>query len=383
MRRSNRHPWAGTAAGLLLVLSLIALGGCSRGESRTARPESAPPLAVRTIRAASAGLPALVLPGRIKALEEVTVTARVPGRVTALLREGEPFRGGQTLASFDAPESRQALESARAGLAAAAMRRDQARLQETRLDSLHAVGVASLRQFELAQSDRRAAEAGWAEARAAASGWEENTALTAPFEGVVVRRFVDPGTTVSPGQPLLAIRSAGAGEVETAIPESELGRLAAATAFTQVGEGPWRPAELARLEGMTDASTRTRAARFRPADPGMSLEPGAFARVRLGWGAGTPGAGTAMPGSATSVAGTPGAGGADPPRLSVPVASLVRRGALNGVYVVRDGKAWLRWLHVGREEEGNAEVLAGLDPDEDVVLLPGELTDGRAVTVAR
>lgn len=378
MRRSNLIDPTGLAAGLLLVITLAAVAGCGRGGSEAAASGSAPPIAVRTERATAAGPPSLVLPGRIKAMEEITVTARVAGRVTTLPREGEPFGAGQVLATFNAPETRQSLESARAGLTAATIRLEQAHLQEKRLDSLHAVGVASLRQLELAQADHRAAEAAWAEARAAVSGWEENTAITAPFSGVVVRRIVDPGTTVSPGQPLLAVRSSSAGEVEASVPESELDRLHSATVAIQVGDGPWHPAELARLEGMTDAATRTRAARFRPADPKTHLEPGAFARVRLG-GATAAGASAA----AIPTAGVPGAAATESPRLSVPVASLVRRGSLSGVYVVRDGKAWLRWLRVGRQEDGRVEILAGLDPDEEVVLSPGELSDGRAVTVAR
>jgi hypothetical protein len=52
------------------------------------------------------------------------------------------------------------------------------------------------------------------------------------------------------------------------------------------------------------------------------------------------------------------------------------------VFVVEQGVARLRWLRVGREQDGVAEVLAGLSPDDVVVAEPAGLSDGRAVKVA-
>jgi multidrug efflux pump subunit AcrA (membrane-fusion protein) len=60
----------------------------------------------------------------------------------------------------------------------------------------------------------------------------------------------------------------------------------------------------------------------------------------------------------------------------------VRRGQLAGVYVVEDGRARLRWVRLGRQDDDGVEVLAGLWPGERVVAGPGALTDGARVTVA-
>lgn len=188
---------------------------------------------------------------------------------------------------------------------------------------------------------------------------QSGTLLEAPFDGVVVRRHADVGATVGPGQPLLDIRSSEVGEITASVPESELVRLSRAHAEYQVGEGAWLAASLVRVDGMTDFATRSRVARFRPSSGG-ALEAGAFARVRL---AGAP----------QSAANT---------TLSVPVASLVRRGSLVGVYVAEDGVAHLRWLRVGRENGGRIEVLAGLDPADEVIVNPAGLSDGRAIRVA-
>ena len=114
---------------------------------------------------------------------------------------------------------------------------------------------------------------------------------------------------------------------------------------------------------MTDEATRTRKAYFR-VGASRPLEPGAFARVRL-----------------TSVAGAaqhPGATAS----VFVSDESLVRRGELTGVFVLRDGHAWLRWLHIGSERGGRTEVLAGLDAGEEIALRPAALQDGQPIRVA-
>lgn len=349
---------------VLAVPAVLALTGCGGAKHETAAHDSGPAVDVTVLRAATSSGDALVLPARVTAREEVTLTARLGARLTALpLREGDHFRRGQTLATFDAPETRASLDGARAGLAAATVARDMARKQEARMDSLYANRVAALRELEGAQAERRGAEAAWAQAKAQVDGMQSGATLEAPFDGVVVRRHADVGVTVGPGMPLMDIRSSDVGEITASVPESELGRLVASGAAEyQVGDGAWESATLVRTDGMTDYSTRSRVARFKPTS-GAKLEAGAFARVRL-----------------TGATGASGA--AVPVTLNVPVTALVTRGGLTGVYVAEDGIARLRWLRVGRESGGNVTVLAGLSAEDEVIVNPAGLADGRAVKVA-
>lgn len=348
---------------LPLVLALAVLAaGCAGGRHENASSGGGPAVSVSVLHPAADAGDALVLPARVTPREEVSLTARLAARLTALpLREGDHFGAGQVLARFDAPETRAQLEGARAGLAAAAVARDLARKQEQRMDSLYAQHVAALRELEGAQAERRAAEAGWAQARAAVDGLESGVELTAPFAGVVVRRHADVGATVGPGQPLLDIRSDAVGEVAVSVPESELPRLEKGRVDYQVGDGAWSPARVRRVDGMTDWTTRSRVARIVP-ENGAVLQAGAFARVRL----------APRSGAAAATAGP----------LRVPVASLVRRGGLTGVFVAEDGVARLRWLRVGHEAGGAIEVLAGLGAGDAVIADPAGLVDGRDVTVS-
>jgi RND family efflux transporter MFP subunit len=345
---------------VLLAFSFVLIAGCASPDRRNAR--EATPIRVDVVRPGGSGELALVLPARVTALDDITLTARLSARLTRLdAREGSSFRAGQTLAVFDAPETHGALVAARAGYASAALALDLAKKQEARIDSLHLARVAALRELEGARADLEAARAAEAEARAQLQQMESGVRLTAPFDGVVVRRRIDPGTTVNAGQPVLDLRSRRAGEIAAAVPESELGRLGSGPVEFQIGDGPWLPAELVRVDGMTDYATRSRIARLRPRSP-AALDPGAFARVRLSAPAATGGGATAS--------------------LALPESAIVRRGGLAGVFVVEEGHARMRWLRVGRQGAGRVEVLAGLEEPDLVIANPAGIVDGRAVRVA-
>jgi len=366
-----RAGWSANGVIAMTSASLALWGavtGC--GDHRTSHSEvDGTPLTITIVRPQLSSAAALVLPARVTAGEEVVVTARQAGRLTSLPhREGDRFRAGAPLATFDAPEAREALRAARATVEATTLRAEQARRQEARMESLFVIRVASQRERELAESDRRDAEAALASAQAALAGLASDLAVPAPFDGVVVRRILDPGTSVSPGQAILAIRSVAPGEIVTAIPESELPRLSGGRFAFQADQGPWRNAVLARLEGMTDYATRTRVARFRPERSGEPLVPGAFARVRIEGAAPGPAAGDTASLSRA---------------LSVPSRSLVRRGALAGVFVVREGRAYLRWLRLGATDGERVDVLSGLDRGDQIAADPTGLVDGRVVEVAR
>lgn len=352
-------------AGILLAV-LPAATGCApapRHEDAATREA----VAVRLLRPTrSDGSATMILPGRVKAEQEVTLTARVPARLTSLAREGDRFARLAPVARFDSPEAREGLAASRAAMAAAAVRRERARLQEERLRSLFTSGVVSKRDLEQVEVERQAAESAWSTARAQVAQWQEGTTIVASFAGTVVRRFADPGAVLQPGDPVLQVRSSEVGEIVAAVPESRLGDLDGARVEYQVAEGPWRRADLIRVEGMTDAATRTRVAWFSPVDGAAGLEAGSFARLRI-----TPAADAAPADTTASFA------------LRVPSASLVRRGGLSGVFVITDGRARLRWLRLGRVEDGQAEVLAGLLPGDEFAADPAGLAHGRSVRVER
>jgi hypothetical protein len=71
------------------------------------------------------------------------------------------------------------------------------------------------------------------------------------------------------------------------------------------------------------------------------------------------------------------------PRLVVPAAAVFQRGGLTGVFVVAEGRAWLRWIAAGARVGATLEVRAGLEAGERVALDPAGLVDGAPVAEGR
>jgi hypothetical protein len=70
-------------------------------------------------------------------------------------------------------------------------------------------------------------------------------------------------------------------------------------------------------------------------------------------------------------------------RLLIPEGAILRRGGLTGVYVIREGRAWLRWIAPGDTFGDSVEARAGLEGNERVALEPARLQDGVLVTEDR
>lgn len=341
---------------LLAWTAVLLLSGCG-GRGAPAHDTAALAPVEVAVATFGAGVPGadVVLPARVKAAEEVTLTARLGARLTALrAREGARVRRGDPIAVFDAPETRRALAATRADVASAELGLAVAGRQAARMESLFAGRVVSERDHEVAGAEQRSAVARLESARAAFDALASGSIVRAPFDGVVVRIHADPGADLAPGAPLADLRSSAGLEVVADVPEADAARLATAALSVQVGEGPWRPARLARLEGMTDWRSRSRTAHL---TFDGDAEPGAYARLALGTHPDATGDG------------------------SVPAASLVARGALSGVFVIDADRARLRWLKLGRARGERVEVLAGLEPGERFAIVPGSLADGAPVKV--
>jgi multidrug efflux pump subunit AcrA (membrane-fusion protein) len=63
-----------------------------------------------------------------------------------------------------------------------------------------------------------------------------------------------------------------------------------------------------------------------------------------------------------------------------PATTLVSFAGVDRVFVVKDGKAFERRVTTGRREADRIEVIKGLTAGEPVVVSPGNLVDGEAVS---
>lgn len=369
-------------AGLLLGLSAAA---CSSHPDATPA-DAAPPMAVKTARITAGDLPTTFEAGGVV---QARTTAVLTARILAPVREvrvvpGDRVRAGQVLVVLDGRDLGANARSARASASAAGQGATAAAAEERaaqaaltlarathqRITTLHAKRSATQQELDEATAALHAAEARAAgaasRAQQAASGVESAraasesagttesfTRITAPFDGVVTGKMVEPGNMAAPGTPLVQVEDTRGFRLDVRVDESRIAQIApGATVPVTLDAGAGvttvsgRVAEIARA---VDADARSFLVKLALPDT-AGLRSGMFGRARF--------------------AGAPKRG------LSVPAAAIVRRGQVASVFVVDKGVARLRMVNVR-----DTEVLAGLAEGDTVILDPAPgLVDGRRVT---
>ena len=187
------------------------------------------------------------------------------------------------------------------------------------------------------------------------------TVITAPFDGLIVRRDRDPGDVVVPGTSILYLVSLKEVWVSAWVDETRQGRVKpgqpARVVFRSEPSMDYRGA-VVRIGRETDPETREFLVDVQPVKLPEQWSVGQRAEVYIE---------TARKSSTTFV----------------PSQFLVKRGGKTGVFVAVQGHAEWRVLTLGLQGRETVEVIDGAVPGEIVVTPPdpkaGPLTDGRRV----
>ncbi|MFN8574439.1 MAG: efflux RND transporter periplasmic adaptor subunit [Gemmatimonadaceae bacterium] len=194
---------SGVLHGLLAAAAVVAVSACGRSaEGAPAPPEALTSVTLAPVVAAGDEAPITAI-GSLGAKDEVTLSFKIGGIVAQVhVDDGAAVRRGQVLAELDQREIEALV--AKATAAAEKSRRDASRIERLYHDS-----VATLAQWQDAQTGREAAEA---DLRAARVNHEFATIL-APANGVVLSRNVSAGQLVGPGTAVIQFASAARGSV--------------------------------------------------------------------------------------------------------------------------------------------------------------------------
>ncbi len=164
--------------------------------------------------------------GTITAKVTADISPRITGRVFEVkVREGKDVRKGQLLALIDDRQIRDKINELRARLFAA---RSALNTQEgiferdTRLFDKKAI---SREQLDRSRASRDLARAEVVSLRSALSSAETDLSyvrLKAPFDGVITKRYQDPGDLAVAGRPVLSMERPSSGYyVEVKVPQAE------------------------------------------------------------------------------------------------------------------------------------------------------------------
>jgi RND family efflux transporter MFP subunit len=325
----------------------FALWGCESPAPTPARA-APPPLESLLVEPQHAPLERL-LDGRIEAVNQGTVAAQTSGRVTEILYDVNDFvPAGAVIVRLRATEQRAGLLQAQAALREATARETEAQLQYQRVQAIYEDQVVPKSALDQALANRDAAQAQLAAARAALQSAQEGVAYTevrAPYAGVVTRRDVQVGETVSPGTPLMSGLSLRFLRVAVDVPQSAVDQVRRIGKAAVYVDG--RRIEATKLTVFPEAASasNTFRARLELPENAADLYPGMFVKVAFVIG--------------------------EAQRLMVPVSTVVERGEVTAVYVIdANGRTSLRQVRLGHRLAGQVEILAGLAAGERIATDP-------------
>lgn len=299
----------------------------------------------------------VILPGDVQAFTDAPIYARVNGYLKKWNFDiGARVHKGDVLAEIDAPELDAQLLQARANLATANANLTLAQTQATRWQGLIKTNAVS--QDELDQkvgtlnADKTIVEADEANVR----NLEQQVSfekVIVPFDGVITARRTDVGALITAGAGASAtelFHLAAIDRVRVFIDLPEQDRAAArsgSTAALYLNEFPGRKftGVIARNANAIDPSARTLRVEIDVDNPKGEILPGAYVSVHL-----------KAPGASSAIV--------------VPSNILLFRSEGLRAAVVRDGKAQLIPVKVGRDFGETLEILTGLTPDDALIVNP-------------
>lgn len=339
-----------TTKWLLPASLMLALAACSSG-TRTVELPPLPRLATHTVQSAAVD-GGRAWDGVVEAVQQAQLTAQTAGRVTVVAVDvNDRVAAGEVLLRLTAVEQQAGANTARAQLRAAEAAAVEAEANFRRYDALSSGQYVSRAQIDQARAARDSAVAARDAARAqlAQAGQQADyTVVRAPYAGIVSARLVEPGESVAPGEPLLAMYAPSALRIQVQVPQSDAEAIrAAGRAAVLFDDG--RRIDAASVAVFPSADPATHSVPVRVVLPGMqdAPQPGATAKVVF-----------------------PIAGKADTGTVRIPHNALVQRGEVSGVYVIDGNRIALRQLRLGRAAGDGVEVLAGLKPGERIATDP-------------
>ena len=167
--------------------------------------------------------------GRLTELNRATVASEVSGRLLSIsVEEGTPVKAGMEIARIDTVWNELSIKETTAQIAALKAKRDYETGELKRSKTLISSQAISQSDFESTESTIQELTAQIEAQEALLEEHRERVArsiITAPFDGVVVERFVDVGSYVTPGTAIAEVISTGDIDAKIYIPESVIQRI--------------------------------------------------------------------------------------------------------------------------------------------------------------
>jgi len=395
---------------ILFVLSFALLvSSCRSTDTSTAAAATPPEAEPRTAKRVRLGssvegslAETIVVTGTLAAQDQITASMKVAGRVDAVMFEfGANVVQGQVLARLDPTDFHLRVDQAEAALKQARVRLgldpdgtdenvvidqtplvrqaraqlEDSKLTAQRMQTLWDQKVIPKSQLDSAEANLQVAESRYddnlEEIRnrqgillqrkselASARQQLADTTLYAPVSGIIRERTVSAGNYVTAGTPMFSIVMVHPLRLRLAVPErgASGAKVGAPVRVTVEGDNTVYRGTLVRVSPSIQELGRTLMVEAEIPNERATLRPGAFAKAEI----------------VTS---------AEKTTVFIPPASLLTFAGVEKVMSVKDGKALEIRVTSGRRDGDRVEIVDGLKPGVPVVLDPGSLAPGEAVTI--
>ncbi len=311
----------------------------------------------------------LVLPGQTMAFTDAPIYARTNGYLKRWYFDiGAHVRQGDLLAQIETPELDQQLRQARADLTTAEANLKLAGITAKRTADLLRTQSVSTQERDNAAGAQAADQATVASRQADVGRLEEMQSyekVYAPFDGVITARNTDVGHLINagagtPGAELFHMAATKTLRIYVAVPEQYAPAIhVGAKPKVTLDEYPGETftGTLVRTDDAINQASRTLLVEVDVDNANARLLPGAYTFVHF-----------ALQGRKETV--------------TIPANTLLFRSEGLRVGVVRDGKAQLVPITIGRDYGDKVEVLSGLTHSDLVIVNPSDsLISGTAVQV--
>jgi RND family efflux transporter MFP subunit len=279
---------------------------------------------------------------------------------------GGRVKEGQLLAEIDTPELDQQLQQSKADLATAKANYDLAGTTAARYEALLKSDSVAKQDADNAEGDAHAKKAMVDSATDNVKRLEQLQSFEkvyAPFDGVLTARNTDIGQLIGSGsgagaKELFHVAAIHTMRVFVNVPQQySPAAVAGVEAYLTMPQFPGRhfTGKLARTSEAIDQASRTLLTEVDVTNPKGEILPGAYAEVHF-----------KLPSAASTVV--------------VPVTALIFRSEGLRIAVVRNGRAVMLPVILGRDYGTEVEVVSGLDGHEKVITNPPDsLLDGQEV----
>ena len=400
-RSNKKMTWMRGVACLLVVQGLACTKAAPRAEGDKAETGAAQGKGVTLALVTELAIEQTIeISGSLDADEQVTVGAKMPGRLASMdIDLASPVTRGQILARMETTDSQLRVEQASAALAqsraqlglppdgtdqavdsenTAIVKHARATLGEAQanrararalaaegliprmdLDAAEATAVRAETAVQSAREEVRIREATMRQRRSElrmARQQLEDSVVRSPLDGIVQMRRGSVGEYLAAGAPIAEIVRIDPLRLRVAIPEREAAsvRQGQPVRVRIHGDDTSYEGTVSRLAPAIDPQSRTLLVESDIKNPGH-LRPGSLVTAHIVV--------------------------SSKPAPTVPASAIVRFAGLSKVITVEEGKAREKQVTPGKTSGDRVEILSGLAVGESVVVKPGSLQQGQPVLV--